>query len=150
MTKTELYDFIDQYNGFWERVLEEEKQRAVVLSSGDLEQIQKSIQEQQAIIMQIKNLEEKRMAMEEELGLAGMSFREVIADAQEEFKPRLEASYEKFKSLIDEIKFYNEKSNKIAKEHLDFIGKNEPKENLSSGAYGQKDNSKGEIFGAKI
>lgn len=148
MDKSEFYNFIDDYNIFWQQVLEKEKEKLNNISLGQLDLVQKSIQDQQAVIMQINNLEEKRMRLQREAGLDGKSFREIIEDAPSEEKPRLTKALELFEKIIGEVRYYNDKSNKIAKDHLDMIGVSADDEKL--GGYAPDKSSKGVLLGTKI
>ena len=148
MDKLSLYDFIDDYNEFWQKVLEEEKEKLKNISSCDLALVQKSIKDQQAVIMQIENLEEKRIALQKECGLENKSLREILEDAEEGFKPRLKNALDLFQKTMEEIKFYNNKSNTIAKEHLDAIGVSPDEEKL--GGYAPDRETKGVLLGKKI
>lgn len=146
MDKKALYDFLNEYTVFWQEVLKEEKEKLKNISSGNIELVEKSINDQQAIIMQINNMENKRIELQNSLGLKDKTFKEIVDDSQEEFKQMLLDNMEKFNDTMSEIKYYNDKCKDIAKSHLDFIGTNTKQQNT----YGIKITNEKPIFGTKI
>lgn len=146
MDKKALYDFLNEYTMFWQEVLKEEKEKLQNISSGNIELVEKSINDQQAIIMQINNMENKRIELQNSLGLKDKTFKEIVDEAQGDYKQRLTDNMELFNNTISEIKYYNEKCKDIAKSHLDFIGTNTKQQNT----YGIKMTNEKPIFGKKI
>ena len=146
MDKKALYDFLNEYTMFWQEVLKEEKEKLKNISSGNIELVEKSNNDQQAIIMQINNIESKRIELQNSLGLKDKTFKEIVDDAQEEYKQMLFDNMEEFNNTMSEIKYYNDKCKDIAKSHLDFIGVNNKQQNT----YGTKIPNEKSIFGKKI
>ncbi|MEG1448528.1 MAG: hypothetical protein RR048_06700 [Oscillospiraceae bacterium] len=147
MDKKVLYDFLNEYTKFWQEVLKEEKVKLKNISSGNIELVEKSINDQQAIIMQINNMENKRLELQSHLGLDNKTFKEVIDDAQQPYKQQLIDNMEIWSLTIEEIKAYNEKCKKIAQSHLDFMGNSDKQQNTT---YGVKINTDKSILGKKI
>lgn len=146
MDKKVLYDFLNDYTKFWEEVLVEEKEKLKNISSGNVELVEKSINDQQAVIMKINNMEDKRIKLLEEVNLKDKTFKEVVMQASEEYKPQLLKNLETFEKTFEDIKYYNDKCKEIAKSHLDYIGANTEKENT----YSIENKYKKPIFGKKI
>ncbi|MCH4239895.1 MAG: flagellar protein FlgN [Oscillospiraceae bacterium] len=99
--------------------MEQEKQKALI--SGNMQMMEKMVSDQQAVIMQLENLENHRLLVQKEAGFSGMNATQVLQQAQPGARSRLEKSFQSLRETAQKLKLYNEEANKFAKATLQFL-----------------------------
>jgi len=132
-SKQELLDFLYEYAGFFTEMEQTETQKLDNLLSRQLERIEHSIAVQQAMDKRLENLEKKRMDLQIKLGFDGMTFTRLIQEFPEENRAELKRLFERIQKSLDNIKYLNQKSMKVAESKLEEIGSTpiKPSANIS-------------------
>lgn len=85
----------------------------------DLEWLTASLNDEQAYVMKSQNLENKRLELFAALGIADRKLNDLIADAPEDYQPKLKMLGIQLTELVDGIKEMNQRTNEIVKRKLD-------------------------------
>lgn len=85
----------------------------------DLEWLTASLNDEQAYVMKSQNLENKRLELFTALGIADRKLNDLIADAPEDYQPKLKMLGIQLTELVDGIKEMNQRTNEIVKRKLD-------------------------------
>lgn len=110
-----FYDFMVKYSNKLKEIEDAQSIKLNTLIAGSLKQLEKSIAEQQAAVMAVEGLEKKRLALQEELGLAGMNFKEILSVSETPWKEKLEELFDQITVSVVHIKYANEKAMSLAK-----------------------------------
>lgn len=108
--KEVFYDFLTEYADFLKGMASFEQQKLEVLLGNRLPEIEHAISVTQANAMQLDNLENKRIRLQDEAGLAQMSLSQLAETAPEGSRGQLRDLIGELNSYIRDIKFYNSKS----------------------------------------
>lgn len=114
----EFMDFMVEYTDFLGRMRLDENSKLAALTSRELPKIESSIAASQANAKQLENYEARRMALQNEAGLAGLSFRQVIERAPDAAQSGLWALFDRFEHTVSEIRFLNDKSMSVARDNM--------------------------------
>ncbi len=114
----EFVQLMEDYTGFLARMCSDEGDKLAALSSRELPRIERSIAVSQANAKQLENYENRRMAAQQEAGLEGLSFRELIDLAPPHEQSRLWQLFSSFESSVAEIRFFNDKSMAVARDAM--------------------------------
>ena len=140
--REEFFAFLDQYADFLARMAKDEEEKLRALMSNLLPRIEHAISVAQANAKQVENFELKRTRLQEQAGFGGMTFTEIIEAAPEEEQQSLDAVFRRIQSCVDEIKFHNSKSMRVAHTNMREIDPNaaigtadDPGRTGASGAY---------------
>lgn len=114
----EFEDFMSEYVSFLEKMVTTEERKLRALSANKLKEIQEAVSAAQANDMQLQNFERRREQMQEELGLAGKTFRQIVEQANGEDGKRLKTLFQRMQQALDKIKFLNGKSMEIARTNM--------------------------------
>ena len=131
-----FFEFMSEYTVFFEAVVVQEKTERAALLANDIGQVEQSLARQQAVIKQIENMEHRRVDIQEESGLAELTFREILSrmviEEREVFSPLIE----RMEKAVTEVKYLNGKSREIAQVNLNAIARLYPEATrLSVGGY---------------
>lgn len=99
--------------------LEKEKQKALI--SWNVNQMEQMVNDQQAAIMQLDNLEKQRIHAQCQAGFSGLSANEILKRAPQPVHDRLAASFQALREAAQKLKLYNKKANEFAKASLQFL-----------------------------
>lgn len=116
--REELFSFFDAYVDFLARMSKDEEEKLQALMSNSLPRIEHAISMAQANAKQIENFELKRVRLQEQAGFVGMTFSEIIDSSPEEEQQALEGLFRQFQSYVDDIKFHNTKSMRVAQTNM--------------------------------
>ena len=119
----ELIKFLYQYYEFLQKFAKNESEKLSAISCWKLSNIEKSISDQQANEKKLENLERTREQLQQNAGLEGMTFREIIKVSDQKYQPQLTELFSKIEAIILDIKYYNTRSMTITEENLKNIGK---------------------------
>lgn len=100
-----------------------EQKKRQILFSHDLESLENLVQKQQASIMLVETLENKRVKIQEDMGLEGKSFSEIIEAINCEYKEEFTSMLFELRDETLKLKELNEISMDIATAELEFIEK---------------------------
>ena len=110
--------FMEGYVAFLEEMAQGEGEKYAALLSYEA----KRVSRQQAMNMRLSQLEEQREREQEEAGLGGLSFQEILARLDKTEQGRLPELFPRFSRAVEEIKYFNGKSMAFAKEGLQMTG----------------------------
>lgn len=110
--------FLENYASILEELSDREQEKYRALISFDGEQLAKAIAGLQSGIMQLDSMEARRMALQEAAGFGGATFRQVLDQAPEGERPRLQLLFRRAEMAVGNIKFMNGKSLAVAREGL--------------------------------
>lgn len=114
----ELFSFLEEYADFLAHMVKDEEEKLAALLSNSLPRIESAISTAQANAKQMENFELSRMRLQEQAGYGGMSFSEIIESAPEEESQGLEALLRRIQGYVDDIKFHNTKSMRVARTNM--------------------------------
>lgn len=126
--------FLQRYNSFLLKMAQDEDEKLQALVSGQLTRIEHALSTAQANAKQIENLEVKRMELQEQAGVEGMTFSQILALLPEELRAEGEALFAQFEKHLNDVKFRNGKSMDYARAHLQAIHPEAMKESTVSGS----------------
>lgn len=111
-----LVDFFDEYNAHFRSFLKFEYSKMDMLNKGDIEELSASLSTEQAFIMKSNSLEKQRFAL---LGESrDKTFEQIVSEAPEEYKSRLDEQRISLSEMIYKIKELNDTANIIVSERL--------------------------------
>lgn len=150
-----FHEFMEEYTSFMSEMVSQEDKKYSALVSGDLEQIDKTIAQQQAMLMKLEKLEEQRIEKQALLGWNGLTFQQILDKLGDDWAPRFGRIFGEIGRLTEQIKYSNEKSMSLAKMNLrinDMISSDDIKESYGPDSKpGKKDeDSSGSVFETKI
>ena len=120
----EFIVFLEQYEQQLDDMLLQEKDKREALLGSDPKKIETVLQQQQAAMMKLKNLEQKRMDMQDELGFADMSAEEMLEALEKqgcEEVGKLRSMFKNLRDTVIQIRELNKISTEFAKKNLKFI-----------------------------
>ncbi len=85
----------------------------------DIDWLTESLNDEQAYIMKSRSLEEKRLAIFRGLGIEDRKLSELMAEAPEEYKPKIGMLTGQLTELVENIKELNTQTTEIVKRKLD-------------------------------
>lgn len=85
----------------------------------DLEWLTNSLNDEQAYVMKSQNLENKRLELFKALGIGDKKLNDLIAEAPEDYQPKLKLLGTQLTELVDSIREMNRHTNEIVKRKLD-------------------------------
>lgn len=111
-----LIAFFDEYNAHFRSFLKFEYSKMDMLNKGDIEELSASLSTEQAFIMKSNSLEKQRLAL---LGDNNTkTFEQIVSEAPEEYKSRLDEQRISLSEMIYKIKELNDTANIIVSERL--------------------------------
>lgn len=114
----EFKDFMEEYTDFLEDMATDEIEKLDALNSWNLERIERSIAASQANAKKLENYEAKRISLQEDIGFAGMTFKDIISQSDPADQGRLRQLFERFERGVADIRFHNDKSMAVARDHM--------------------------------
>lgn len=124
--------FLEEYAGFFETILQTEKDKLQILLKGTLKEIEKTITIQQANEKKIQNMEKKRMDLQKSLGMEGWTLKQIIDTFDGEEKEKLLVLFERIDRTLHDIKFYNKKGMDVASANIHLFGQQNNAEGIYS------------------
>jgi len=108
-------DFLEKYRDELKTALDNESEKRRALIGGDPKRLEAMLQLQQAETMKLQNLEQKRLAMQKELGYEGLTasaFAEAVKSDSE--GPRIARTLAEIVSLVNDLKDQNTQAIELA------------------------------------
>lgn len=123
MSATEKFcDFMEEYVSFFEAMQMDEKEKLASMHGHNLAQIEQVVSKQQASVMEVTNLEKKRLALQKDAGFEGLTLRELLPKLEDGHRQTMQQRLERLERAVDNIKFDNEKSMEAAENNLRLFG----------------------------
>ncbi|MBP1545826.1 MAG: flagellar export chaperone FlgN [Oscillospiraceae bacterium] len=111
-----LIAFFDEYNAHYKSFLKFEYSKLDMINKDEIEKLSASLSSEQAFIMKTNSLEKQRLAL---LGSDNSkTFEQIVNDAPDEYKARLDEQRRTLSELIYKIKEINDTANIIVSERL--------------------------------
>ncbi|MCM1167122.1 MAG: flagellar protein FlgN [Lachnospiraceae bacterium] len=85
----------------------------------DLDWLTNSLNDEQAYLMKSRSLEDKRLELFKGLGISDKKLKELIEEAPEDYRPKMNMLYKQLEELIDNIRELNSQTTEIVKRKLD-------------------------------
>ena len=117
--------FMQQYVDFLEQAAAGEDEKYAALLSYDAKRMDRAIAGQQAVNMRLARMEAQREEEQRSAGVEGLTFSQMLEEAQGEEHELLAALFVRFRKAVDDIKFFNAKSIAFAREGLRITHANE-------------------------
>ena len=111
-----LIAFFDEYNAHFRSFLKFEYSKMDMLNKGNIEELSASLSTEQAFIMKSNSLEKQRLALLGENSTK--TFEQIVSEAPEEYKARLDGQRVSLSEMIYKIKEINDTANIIVSERL--------------------------------
>ena len=114
-----LIAFFDEYNAHYKSFLKFEYSKLDMINKDEIEKLSASLSSEQAFIMKTNSLEKQRLAL---LGADNSkTFEQIVNDAPDEYKARLDEQRRTLSELIYKIKEINDTANIRVSERLKTI-----------------------------
>lgn len=112
----EIKMIIDEYIKLMDKLIRFEQDKLEAIKSKHTEQLDAFLKEEQAYLLQLRGLDQKREATQKQLGIEGLTYRQIIGQidqTEDSARSDFESSYEllsiktrEFKEIINTIKTY--------------------------------------------
>lgn len=119
----ELLCFLEEYAAFFEQYARREEEKLAALKSNKLDRIEKTLANEQAVVMEMGNLEKRRAALLEAAGLEGKTFREIADLLPGEESGRCTAAQERMEAAIASVREGNRQCMEVAREKMAILAK---------------------------
>lgn len=110
--------FLEHYASFLEGMSTQAQEMHGALASFHGDQLTKAMSGMQSHIMQLKNLEARRVELQREAGYDGLTFARLLEQRPAEERPALKALCRRIEMCVENIRYFNGKSQSFAKEGL--------------------------------
>lgn len=121
----EFAEFMLEYTELFEDISYKEEEKFHAMLSDDLSRIEQSLNEHQTSIKLIEQYENRREALQKEMGLEGKTFREIINMCKGEEKAELSEIYSRFELAIHNTNHFNKSAMKVADMNIKLSGGSE-------------------------
>ena len=110
-----FYQVIDDTIALFGQLIDFENKKLDAIAVNDVELLERHMHDEQAFLLKLRGLDQKREKLQEELGCTGATFRQMIEQAEGEERERLEernailtAKTEELKAAVNSTKKYIE------------------------------------------
>ncbi len=108
-----IQEIMEEYSTLLDQLVDFEKNKLDAVKAKNLEQLDNFLKDEQVHLLSLKGLDVKREKIQNECGLEGLTYRQIIDKAPEELKAPLQASYDQisektsyFQELVRTINTY--------------------------------------------
>lgn len=116
--------YMEQYAAFMDSMCDQTRERYQALVSFDAAELNHAMAALQSSVMQLEQMETRRIQMAEEAGYKDLTFRQTIEQAPQEAREPLTALFRRIELAAENVKFMNEKAMDFAKESLGTLAPN--------------------------
>lgn len=112
----EIKKIIDEYIKLMDKLISFEQEKLEAIKSKNVDQLDTLLKGEQAYLLQLRGLDQKREATQKQLGIEGLTYREIIGRidrTEDSLRNDFKSSYEllsiktkQFKEIINTIKTY--------------------------------------------
>lgn len=124
--QTQLLAFLKEYNVYLTEVLDAQNEKLEALLSHEVDLIEKSAVQQQAMTLKMQNLEENRAKLQQDAGWAGLTFRQIEEAAPADLQPGFRQCRGEMDRLLEQIQFLNSKAMHLVETNLKVIDLSQP------------------------
>ena len=110
--------FLTEYTEFFEEIERKQAEKLGMLLTRELNKVESALLMEESMEKQIKNMEEKRQEHFTSQGLVGKRLKERVEESSGEERETLRQLQRRLEDAIGNIRYYNSKSNELAKEEL--------------------------------
>ena len=110
--------FLTEYTEFFEEIERKQAEKLGMLLTRELNKVESALLMEESMEKQIKNMEEKRQEHFTSQGLVGKRLKELVEESSGEERETLRQLQRRLEDAIGNIRYYNSKSNELAKEEL--------------------------------
>lgn len=114
----EIIEFLKEYTEFFEQMETKEAEKLGMILTKELNKVESALLLEESIEKQMRNLEQRRLDYFATHGLEGKTFRQLVEESRGEDRETLRQLQQRLEGAIGNIRYYNEKSNALAKEEL--------------------------------
>lgn len=111
-------EYLGQYADFLDAMCAQAGERYHAMASFDAARLNHAMAALQSNVMQLEQMETRRVQMAEEAGYPGLTFRETLQKVPEEARTALEPLFRRISLAAENVKFMNEKAIEFARQNL--------------------------------
>lgn len=108
-----LIDFFGRMLEFYKKFLALESEKCKDVQAGNLDRLDDRIREEQAFLLKARGFEQKRLALQEQAGCPGASFRDILPLFGLERRETAQKLYTDISSAVRELKETNGECNRL-------------------------------------
>ncbi|MCI8649704.1 MAG: hypothetical protein HFG20_06275 [Anaerotruncus sp.] len=112
------YSFLEEYARFLEDCAQQEAKKYHALISYQPQEVDRAISSLQAALMRVDQMEKQRELLQEQAGYKGMTFQQILAQADAQDAQKASALFERFQNAVNDIRFMNSKSLEFAQTNI--------------------------------
>ena len=113
-----LYTVLDSVLGLFDKLLDVESSKLDAIALNNIDKLDESMLAEQAMTLELKGLDLRRERVQSELGLDGLTLKQIIAKTDGEDAARLGGYYERLSEKNQELDVSIECTNKFIELHL--------------------------------
>lgn len=113
--------FLEEYAGFFEETARHEEEKQADLKSNQIKRIEAALSRQQAVVMEMSNLEKRRDALQQAAGLGQADFWEIAGQLENGERERFLQAVERLQAAVTGLRQSNAQSMELAQDRLDVI-----------------------------
>lgn len=109
----EIKKIMDEYIELMDKLISFEQEKLIAVETKNIELLDDFLKEEQAYLLQLRGLDQKRETTQKQLGIEQLTYRQIIDKVDVSLKHEFETSYEilsaktkQFKEIINTIKTY--------------------------------------------
>ncbi len=111
-------EYLRQYADFMDAMCDQAGERYHAMASFDAARLNHAMAALQSNVMQLEQMEARRMQMAEEAGFAGLTFRETLQKVSADSQAAMEPLFRRISLAAENVKFMNEKAIEFARQNL--------------------------------
>ena len=120
---TKFADLLRQFVELFDRMTPLEQEKLEVVKRNQVSALEEIIKKEQAEIMALRGLDQKRERLQKELGFEGMTFQEILGRLPEEQQPEFRELFDTLGSRVKEFQSITESSKAMMEVNLHAINK---------------------------
>lgn len=118
---TQVAKLMDETISHYRELMRFEVEKLKLISSDNVDELMLSLSKEQALVMKSTSLENKRIKLFSELGIANITLTELVENSPNESKVQMKTLHKDFTELVNEVKRINDNISEIAKEKLKHV-----------------------------
>lgn len=130
-------ELIEQFIALFDRMIPLEQSKLEVVSRNQVARLEEIIKKEQAEIMTLRGLDQKRERMQEDLGWKDLSFQEILKQLSEEQRPKVKQLFDELASRVTAFQSVTESSRTLMEVNLHTINQILAKHTGGAQTYGE-------------
>lgn len=114
-------ELIEQFIALFDRMIPLEQSKLEVVSHNQVERLEEIIKKEQAEIMTLRGLDQKRERMQADLGWKDLTFQEILKQLPEEQRPKVKQLFDELASRVTAFRSVTESSKTMMEVNLHTI-----------------------------